>query len=74
MKSNEEKIKLELTVKELTILAYSIANASRSDINLGQVRDRRLRKLAREFAEERHKLWLKIISIVEKQHNKKSEV
>ena len=46
--------------------ANAIADATRSDIALTNVLDRRTRKLFGEAIEKRHNLWLKIINSAER--------
>ena len=61
------KLKFELTAKELVLLGNAIAEGCRADVDLTTIKDRRIRKLARENYEAKHRLWLKIIHIADKQ-------
>ena len=61
------KFKFELTAQELTELGNSVADASRSDLDFTTIRDRKTRKIFEKAIERRHKLWLKIIHIADRQ-------
>ena len=61
-----KKIKLELTLKELSELGNAIADARYGEVDFTTIRDRKIRKMFSKIILYRHKLWLKIIHLAQK--------
>ena len=59
-------IKLELTLKELTDLGMAIHDAQWGEVDFARVRNRKIRKMFSNKLIKRHKLWLKIMHLAQK--------
>ena len=62
-------INFSLSLKEVIDLANIIAESDISQVDFMKVRDRKIRKMFRKTYEQRHKLWLKIIHLSNKEIN-----
>ena len=62
-------INFSLSLKEVIDLANIIAESDMSQVDFMKVRDKKIRKMFRKVYEKRHKLWLKIIHLSEREIN-----